>query len=233
MGFSGPIQAILFEPVGCLAEFPPEPFLEIAVHLFGSRRKMAKSGSRAYWHLLNLIESGEKQLDASVEALECQAVAAATLYEDVLPALAQLSAMGIRLLLASSLSSVAIARFLEQHSLSGFFAGVSTRDSAAGIKVAPLRSAVQSASIPPDHAIFLTDTAEGLRVAKNAGVIAILMMNDPDEARRLVMHEVVGQASATVQTHGPSGGIVSLHEVPDLIRFVDEKSRNPRGSFQT
>jgi hypothetical protein len=33
------------------------------------------------------------------------------------------------------------------------------------------------------------------------------MMNDPDEARRLAMHD-------------PAGGIVSLHELPDFVRLV-------------
>jgi hypothetical protein len=55
--------------------------------------------------------------------------------------------------------------------------------------------------------MFLTDTAEGLKVAKHVGVNAILMMNDPDESRRLAMHN-------------PAGGIVSLHELPDFIRLI-------------
>jgi phosphoglycolate phosphatase-like HAD superfamily hydrolase len=59
----------------------------------------------------------------------------------------------------------------------------------------------------PEHTIFLTDTAEGLKVAENVGVNAVLMMNDPDEAKRLAMHH-------------PAGGIVSLHELPDFIRVV-------------
>jgi hypothetical protein len=33
------------------------------------------------------------------------------------------------------------------------------------------------------------------------------MMNDPDEAMRLA-------------TLGPDGGIVSLHELPDFVRFL-------------
>jgi hypothetical protein len=58
-----------------------------------------------------------------------------------------------------------------------------------------------------DLAIFLTTTEEGLNAAKAAGIRPILMMNDPDEARRLAMLE-------------PAGGIVSLHELPDFIRLV-------------
>jgi hypothetical protein len=59
----------------------------------------------------------------------------------------------------------------------------------------------------PDRAIYLTDAAEGLKVAKAVGVNAVLMMNDPDEARRLALRD-------------PAGGIVSLHELPDFIRVV-------------
>jgi len=57
-----PIEAILFEPVGCLAEFPPEPFHEIAARLFRRRKQHSKSGSRSYWHLLNLVEAAGQQL---------------------------------------------------------------------------------------------------------------------------------------------------------------------------
>ena len=67
-----PIEALLFEPVGCLAEFPSEPFLEIAARLFG-RKKAQQSGSRAYWHLLNLIESSRAST-IPAEALELEAV---------------------------------------------------------------------------------------------------------------------------------------------------------------
>jgi hypothetical protein len=64
-----------------------------------------------------------------------------------------------------------------------------------------------AASLPPCEAMFLADTAEGLKAAASVGVNAVLMMNDPDESRRLA-------------THNPAGGIVSLHELPDFIRFV-------------
>ena len=49
------IEGLLFEPVGCLAEFPSAPFHEIAVSLFGRKGNASPSGSRAYWHLLNLM----------------------------------------------------------------------------------------------------------------------------------------------------------------------------------
>ena len=200
----GPLSAVLFEPVGCLAEFPGEPFHEIAVKLYGRKGKASRSASREYWHLLNLMqESG----GASIEAFEVQAADAASLYEDVLPALAELKAMGIRRIIASSLSSAAIARFLEKcpHP----FDAVWTRDNSGGIKSVPLRSALR----PQETAIFLADTLEALSTAKTAGVHPVLMMNDPDEARRLT-------------THDPAGGIVSLHELPDFVRLLRSRDRH-------
>lgn len=198
------IEAILFEPVGCLAEFPAPPFNEIAAQCFGRKNKPSKSGSRSYWHLLNLMQAAGNQ---SVEALELQAVEQASPYEDVIPALTELKAMGIRLFLTSSLSTVAIARFVAKNDLQEFFSAIWTRDNAAGVKATPLRSALTAASLNPQHVMYLTDTAEGLKVANNLGLISVLMMNDPDEARRLTTHE-------------PAGGIVSLHELPDFIRLV-------------
>jgi hypothetical protein len=62
--------------------------------------------------------------------------------------------------------------------------------------------------------VFLTDTVEGINVARSAGVQPVLMMNDPDEARRLA-------------THNPAGGVVSFHEIPDFIRLVT--AQNKRG----
>ncbi len=197
------IKGILFEPVGCLAEFPSEPFLEIAAQLSGRKRQTSKSGSRSYWHLLNTMETAPKT--DTLASLEIDAVERASLYEDVIPALAELKAMDIQLIVASSLSGSAIARFLEKcpHD----FDDVWSRDNAGGIKTAPLTRALDTACLRPEQAMFLTDTAEGLKVAQSVGVNAILMMNDPDESRRLAMHN-------------PAGGIVSLHELPDFIRLV-------------
>jgi len=204
------IEGVLFEPVGSLADFPAEPFLEIAARLSRRKRKTSKSGSRAYWHTLNLMETLDQALDQDqrkiVEGLELQAVAEASLYEDVLPALAELKAMGISLIITSSLSNAAVKCFLEKCP-ADIFSGVWSRESAEGIKSAPLLRALSGASLLPEHAVFLTDTFEGMNVAKSVGVQAVLMMNDPDEARRLTMHK-------------PAGGIVSLHELPDFIHFV-------------
>jgi beta-phosphoglucomutase-like phosphatase (HAD superfamily) len=206
------IRGILFEPVGCLAEFPPEPFLEIAARLTGRRKKLGRSGSRAYWRLLNLMETSKSD---SLEALEVEAVDGASLYEDVIPALSELKAMGIQLCIASSLSNAAIARFLDKGCLHEYFSSVWSRNNARGIKAASLKSALHAAALEARQAMFLTDTAEGLKVAESVGVNPILMMNDPDESRRLAMHD-------------PAGGIVSLHELPDFIRIVRAENIRPR-----
>jgi len=185
----------LLEPVGCLAEFPPGPF-------------------QSYWNLLQSM--GESCISPPAEALEIEAVNAASIYADAVPALAELKAMGIHLSITSSLSEAAIARFLEKHSLREFFSGVWNRDNAGGIRAIPLVRAVRGASLVPGNVIFLTDTVEGIKVARSAGVHPILMMNDPDEARRLAMHN-------------PAGGVVSLHEIPDFIRLIAaQNSRDPR-----
>ncbi len=205
------IKAIVFEPVGCLAEFPAEHFHQIAVLHYGraAHKPPSKSGSRAYWHLLNLMQ--EAASTQSSDELEMQAVNAANIYEDVLPALTELKAMGIQLIVATSLSTVATRRFLQKYSLQECFSSVHTRDSSGGIKAAPLKKAIHDDGLSPQNTMFLSDTAEGLRAAQSAGVISILMMNDPDEARRLAMHDGADK---------PAGGIVSLHELPDFLRLV-------------
>jgi phosphoglycolate phosphatase-like HAD superfamily hydrolase len=115
--------------------------------------------------------------------------------------------MGIQLVIASSLSAAAVTRFLEKNSLREFFSAIHSRDSAGGIKAAPLQRAIAGASCQMESIGFLTDTLEGLKVAQSVGVASILMMNDPDEGRRLAMHN-------------PSAGIVSLHELPDFLRLL-------------
>jgi phosphoglycolate phosphatase-like HAD superfamily hydrolase len=205
------IEGLLLEPVGCLAEFPSGPFQEIGVRLFGRKRKASSSASRTYWHLLNLIDSVEPPFDGEkksvAETLEVEAVDAASIYEDVVPVLAVLKSMGIRVFVATSLSRRAASRFIERSSLGEFLSGMHTRDDAGGVKSAPLRNALGGASPPRERTMFLTDTVEGIKVARSVGVHPILMMNDPDEAQRLSMHN-------------PAGGIVSLHEMPDFIRLI-------------
>jgi phosphoglycolate phosphatase-like HAD superfamily hydrolase len=212
------IDALLLEPVGCLAEFPPTPFHEITVRLFGRKGKASSSASRTYWHLLNLIDAAGTTFDAEkksvAETLEVKAVDEASIYEDVVPALAELKSMGIRLFVASSLSSRAASRFIERNSLGEFLSGVYARDDAGGVKSAPLLNALGGASLQREKTMFLTDTVEGIKVARSVGMHPILMMNDPDEAQRLAMHN-------------PAGGVVSLHEMPDFIRLIT--AQNQRG----
>lgn len=211
------IEAILLEPVGCLAEFPVEPFHEIAVRFFGRKGKPSPSASRSYWHLLNLMESAATPFDeqerATIEALEAEAVESASMYEDVAPALAELQSMGIRLLATSSLSKSALTAFLERNSLSRFISGVWSRDDAGGVKTAPLERAIQEASLTPKHVMFITDALAGLKIAESVGVQPVLMMNDPDESMRLAMQN-------------PAGGIVSFHELPDFVRLVALQAAN-------
>ena len=212
------IDAILFEPVGCLAEFPAEPFNEIAARVFGRLQNTIGSASRSYWHLLNLLEAVYGKLanaDSSfIEAHEIQAVQSASIYEDVIPAFSELKAMNVKLVLASSLSTKAITRFIEKASLGEFFSVVSTRDTAKGVKTAPLQHALSIAGLESAHAMFLTDTAEGLELASALDISSILMMNDPDDALRLA-------------DQNPSAGVVSLTELPDFIRLVIAENARP------
>jgi beta-phosphoglucomutase-like phosphatase (HAD superfamily) len=205
------IKGVFFEPVGCLADFPADPFLEIGARLFDRKKRPSQSGSRSYWHLLNLIKAANRTLDPSerrlVETLELQAVESLDAYEDVVPAISELKTMGVQLFLTSSLSQAAIARFLERFGLAEYFTAVWNRENAGGVKSASLARALAASALQPGEVIFLTDTLEGLKAAVAAGVQPVLMMNDPDEARRLAEHD-------------PAGGIVSLHELPDFIRLV-------------
>jgi phosphoglycolate phosphatase-like HAD superfamily hydrolase len=145
------IEAILLEPIGCLAESPSAP-----------------------------------------------------IYDDVVPVLAELKSMGIRLYIATSLSRAEATSFVERSSLGEFFSGI--WDS--------IGAGLAGASLRPERVMYLTGTVEGIQAARAAGVHPILMMNDPDEARRLAMHN-------------PAGGVVSLHEIPDFIRLI--AAQNQRG----
>jgi beta-phosphoglucomutase-like phosphatase (HAD superfamily) len=66
----------------------------------------------------------------------------------------------------------------------------------------------------PAETLYITDNAAGLTKAKAAGMIPILLMHNPDEAMRLV-------------ADNPAGGIVSLLELPDFIRFVAATTHPP------
>ena len=213
------IAAILFDPVGSLAEFPPEPFVDIATRVFRRAPAPDVSGSQAYWDVVNLMEQSSKPGStwrpalagpaglSVIEACELTAVDRASVYEDAAPALSELAGMGIGLIATSSLSDAALTRFLEHSSLGPMFADRWSRDTAGGVACEPLAKAIAARSLEPERVMVLTDTADGLRTAKQVGANAILMMNDPDEAMRLT-------------AQNPDGGIVSLHELPDFVRLV-------------
>jgi beta-phosphoglucomutase-like phosphatase (HAD superfamily) len=99
------------------------------------------------------------------------------MYEDAPPALAELEALGVKLIAVPSVTEAELTR------------------------------AVTDAALSADRVVCLTDTEQGLRAARAAGVNPILMMNDPDEAMRLT-------------SLNPAGGIVSLHELPDVVRLI-------------
>lgn len=212
------VDAILFDPVGALAEFPAAPFQAAAARVF-ARSPAAEThgsvgsvgGSTAYWDLLDLIASCNRSLRpeerATIEAGEVEAVDAALGYEDAPPALEALAGLGVRLIVASSLSEHALAHFLDRTGWRALFHDCWNRDTGGGVGDAVLRRAVTGGSLVADRVLFLADTEAGLRAATLAGVHPILMMNDPDEAMRLT-------------AHNPAGGIVSLHELPDLVRLV-------------
>jgi beta-phosphoglucomutase-like phosphatase (HAD superfamily) len=205
------IEAIVFDPVGSLAEFPPEPFVDIAARLFGRVLAPGVSGSQAYWEVLNLLAAGNQPLRAAdrtvIDACERRAVDAASVYEDATPALSELAGLGVRLIAASSLSEAALTRFLERSLLGAMFANRWSRDMAGGVACTPIARAIAARSLEPERVLVLTDTGDGLKAARQAGASAILMMNDPDEAMRLT-------------AQNPDGGIVSLHELPDFVRLV-------------
>lgn len=212
------IQAVLFEPVGCLAEFPAREFDEIAARLFGEAQ-VNQSGSEAYWQLLDLLDDQSGDISPSskraAEELEIQAINEVELYEDVMPALSELRNMAIQLVIASSLSGVAIRRFLERFAVREFLSAVWDRDSAGGVKIRPLARAIETASLKPQHVITLVDTQESLHVAEELGTNSVLMINDYEQGRRLALH-------------APTGGVVSLRELPDAIRLVAENAKWPR-----
>jgi phosphoglycolate phosphatase-like HAD superfamily hydrolase len=155
---------------------------------------------------------------AVIQDYELQAVERVEAYEDVAPALAELKDLGVELIVASSLSDAAVVRFLERSSLASLFTDVWSRETAGGVKDAPLIRAIATRSLRPERLLFITDTAGGLETGKRVGVNAILMMNDPDEAMKLTSHE-------------PAGGIVSLHELPDFVRLVAAENARS-GSLQ-
>ena len=213
------VESILFEPVGCLAEFRAGEFNEIAFQLFKIEETRNRSGSEVYWDCLNRMQKMDRKLSPAdrevVEGLELKAVEGVDLYEDVVSAFSELKKLDVGILIASSLSDRAVTRFLEKFSLADFVSAVWTRDNAGGVGEAPIASAIEGASLNPEKAMYLADTEEGLNAATRVGVNSILMINDYDEGRRLAI------------TQDPVGGIVSLHELPDFIRLLLENQNLP------
>jgi hypothetical protein len=81
------------------------------------------------------------------------------------------------------------------------------------VKSAPLLNALSVASLPREKTMYLTDTLDGIKVGQSVGVHPILMMNDPDEALRLSMHN-------------PAGGVVSMHEMPTFLRLIAAQNQS-------
>jgi FMN phosphatase YigB (HAD superfamily) len=216
------IKAVLIEPVGCLAEFSADEFNH-AAKLFGAGEEIA-GGSQAYWRLLGLMQQRFPTTEA-LAAFELRAVERAELYEDVRASLAELGPLGVRVILASSLARAAVTRFIERNSLSDLFAASFTRDEAGGVGAHVLRFAIAEASLEPRQIMALADTVDALELIKQQGLNAMLMINDYDEGRALA-------------ERNPAGGIVSLAELPDALRLIEQRSglrataRAPRAPFE-
>jgi hypothetical protein len=103
-------------------------------------------------------------IEAIVFEPECCFGRAGDLYEDVIPALTELRAMGIRLFVAGGSSHSA---------LNDFF---------------PAEWAGENSA----RTIYLTGSGEGIDAARALGVHPVLMMNDPDEAMRLTARNPAG-----------------------------------------
>jgi beta-phosphoglucomutase-like phosphatase (HAD superfamily) len=207
------IKAVLFEPVGCLAEFKPDEFDRAATDLFGASHDTEATGSQAYWRLLGLMEKGAVSAEnlLRLQALELQAVEHAELYEDVRFCLEELKSLGVAAFLVTSLSRAAMARFIERHGLADLIAGSVTRDEAGGVLAKVLRLAIDQAGLDPAHVMALADTAPALELTKRLGLNAMLMINDYDEGRALA-------------ERNPAGGIVSLAELADALRLIEQRS---------
>jgi beta-phosphoglucomutase-like phosphatase (HAD superfamily) len=223
------IAAVLFEPVGCLAEFRADEFNIAARELFAAGNDTPASGSQAYWRLVRLLEPRYEDLPAAsrtrLEELELAAVRHAELYEDVRASLQQVRQLGVANFLVSSLSHRALARFIERFSLADLFADCVAREDAGGVMARPPRHAIERAALDPRRIICLVDTAEALELTKQQGLNAMLMINDYDEGRALA-------------ERGPAGGLVSLAELADALRVIEQRaglrqpSRPPRAPYE-
>jgi phosphoglycolate phosphatase-like HAD superfamily hydrolase len=209
------IAAVLFEPVGCLAEFRADEFDHSVRALFDATAEATSNGSQAYWRLLGLLNEANPDMIAHVrtqlEEFELAAVEHADGYEDVVPALEKLRSAGVGAYLATSLSRRAVTRFTERFALSHLLAGSISRDEAHGVMAQPLRKTIEQASIEPRQAIYLVDTDKALDMAKGLGVTTLLMINDYDEGRALA-------------ERSPAGGVVSLAELTDALLLIEQRA---------
>jgi FMN phosphatase YigB (HAD superfamily) len=217
------IKAVLFEPVGCLAEFRPDEFNDMATRLSGASADPSATGSQAYWQLMSLLASRDEAPAAS-EEIELQAVEHADLYPDVRGCLDELRQLGVAAYLVTSLSRAAAVRFLERFSIADVFSGLVSREDAGGVGAQPLRHAASQTGVEAARIMALVDTGEALDAAKSLGLNTVLMINDYDEGRALA-------------ERSPTGGIVSLAELPDALRLIEQReglaaqSRLPKQPF--
>jgi hypothetical protein len=74
-----------------------------------------------------------------------------------------------------------------------------------------VRLVIDQAHLDPVRLLVLADTAEGLDMTKRLGLNAMLLINEYDEGRALA-------------ERNPAGGIVSLAELPDALRLIEQRS---------
>jgi hypothetical protein len=74
----------------------------------------------------------------------------------------------------------------------------------------PLHLASDRAAIDPTRTIYRVDTAAGLEMSKQQGMYTLLLINGYDEGR-------------VPAERNPAGGIVSLAEMADALRLVDQR----------
>jgi beta-phosphoglucomutase-like phosphatase (HAD superfamily) len=209
------IKAVLFEPVGCLAEFRADDLDKACAELFAAPPDATATGSQAYWRLLGLLAprygAVSKVEWEKLQAFELEACEHADLYPDVRACLEELKQIGVAAYIVSSLSRAAVERFIARFSLADLFAGVVAREDAQGVMEAPLRRAIAETRLDPARLMVLVETAEAIAVANSLRLNAMLMINDYDEGRVLA-------------ERSPAGGLVSLAELPDALRLIEQRA---------
>jgi phosphoglycolate phosphatase-like HAD superfamily hydrolase len=209
------IKAVLFEPVGCLAEFRAEEFNQASAELLAATPDAGAGGSQAYWRLLGLLAPRYGSFSQAewqrLQGLELEACEHADLYPDVRACLEELKQLGVAAHIVSSLSRAAVDRFIARFALADLLTGVIARDDAQGVMDAPLRRAIAETKLEPARLMVLVETAEAIAVANSLRLNAMLMINDYDEGRLLA-------------ERNPAGGLVSLAELPDALRLIEQRA---------